>query len=179
MQPWFTATARFDPNANAQEWERYLAGSGLKQLEEVVTLDILLCPPVLRDVKPTYWPHIVNEDYMLQFFISLEFLLGEVAAIPSKNVLCVFRNPGAVPVPPEEGSWSFIGYDLVDVFGGNSALTNCGGFPKSFSDSELNSKGLLSSRERAFEVQHSLRNEYRDEPHADCHVWAIFREDGL
>jgi hypothetical protein len=179
MQPWFTATARFDPNINAQEWERYVAGSGLTQLEEVVTLDTLLCPPVLREVKPTYWPHIANEDYMLQFFTSLEFLLGEVAEIPSKNVLCVFRNPETAPVPPKQISWSFIGYDLVDVFGGNSALTNCGGFPKSFSDSELNSKGLLSSRERAYEVQHSLRREYGDEPHADCHVWAIFRGDGL
>ena len=60
MQPWFIATARFDPNTNAQEWAQHIAGSGLKQLDEVVTLDSLLCPPVLREVKPSYWPHIVN-----------------------------------------------------------------------------------------------------------------------
>jgi hypothetical protein len=56
-----------------------------------------------------------------------------------------------------------------------SALTNCGGFPKAFSNSELSKKGLLTGYERSRSVQDSLIREYPNERHADCHLWAIFR----
>jgi hypothetical protein len=68
-----------------------------------------------------------------------------------------------------------LGYDLVDVQHSASALSNCGGFPHAFSNEELTSKGLLASHARAVEVQAALRRHYPQEPHADCHVWAIFR----
>jgi hypothetical protein len=70
--------------------------------------------------------------------------------------------------------FEFLGYDLVDV-GDASALTNCGGFPEVFANRELSSKGLLTSHARAIEVQGRLRTMYPDEPHADCHVWAVLR----
>jgi hypothetical protein len=179
MVPWYIATARFDPTSNPSGWASYVATTGLHHLNEVVTLDGLLCPPILQDVKPNYWPHIVNEDFMLQFFTDLEFLLAEIARVPARNVLCVYRNPEAHPHPPSEQFLEFVGYDLVDVYGSNSALTNCGGFPKAFLDSELTPQGLLPKRERAFEVQHALRREYKDERHADCHVWAVYRSNEL
>jgi hypothetical protein len=72
-------------------------------------------------------------------------------------------------------AFEFLGYDVVDVHGEVSALTNCGGFPDVFSNSELSRKGLLTSFSRAREVQAELRRRYPDEPHADCHLWAIFR----
>jgi hypothetical protein len=56
-----------------------------------------------------------------------------------------------------------------------SALTNCGGFPNAFANSELSQTGLLLDFHRAFEVQQLLRAQYPDEHHANCHVWAIFR----
>ena len=68
-----------------------------------------------------------------------------------------------------------MGYDLVDVQGSASALTNCGGFPDVFDNHEISSKGLLTSYPRALQVQSELRSKHPDEHHADCHLWAIAR----
>ena len=174
MIPWFVAIAKFDKTDAT--WGKYIAWSGLRQLEEVVSLDSSLCPTVLPDIKPEYWNYIVNEDFMLHLFTDLDYLRGETAAISRKNLLCVFRNPAAQPNAAQvpEG-FEFVGYDLLEKDSGMSALTNCGGFPKAFSNSELSEKGLLMEHERSRTVQEALIREYPNEPHADCHLWAIFR----
>src|SRR5450432_1128688 len=97
MTPWFIATQPLTP-ACGESWTRYVEWSGLTQLSELVTLDGMLCPPLLPEIKETYWPHIVNEDFMLHYFIDFDFLMKEVAMIEEKNVLCVFRNPSQQPV---------------------------------------------------------------------------------
>lgn len=177
MTPWFIATQPFTPR-DSEAWKRYLDFSGLTQLEEVVSLDAILCPPLLREIQDDYWPHIVNENFMLHFFLDFDFLAAQVAGVAGKNMLCVYRNPDAPPSPPSiAGSEfeEFMGYDLVDVESQISALTNCGGFPEVFANSELSPAGLLRDFDRALEVQQRLRVFYPDEPHANCHRWAIFR----
>ncbi len=72
-------------------------------------------------------------------------------------------------------TFEFLGYDLVDVKGGVSALTNCGGFPDVFPNSELTIYGLLSNLDRAKEVASHLVLLHPDDPHAKCDVWAMFR----
>ena len=139
MQPWFIATEPFQPGH--PEWARFVEWSGLRQLEEVV-FDPILCPTVLPEIKAEYWPHIVNEDFMLQFFVNYDFFLEQIAGIPAKNVLCVVRNPEGQPaLPPSLGAFTFLGYDVVDVQSSASALTNCGGFPDVFDNAELSPKG--------------------------------------
>ena len=179
MQPWFIATERFT-SRSLEAWEKYVAWCGLKHLDEVVSLDPVLCPTLLPEIKDDYWPYIVNEDFMLNFFVDLEFLLKQISGIREKSLLCVYRNP-ASPPPPYGGSinFEFLGYDLVDVHGSASALTNCGGFPDVFANSELSSKGLLTSHDRAFQVQAELRTKHPKEQHAGCHVWAISRAVAL
>ena len=174
MQPWYIATETFTPRHEG--WTKYIAWSGLTQLDEVVSLDPMLCPSLLPDLKAEYWSHIVNEDFMLNFFVDLEFLLAQVPDVAERNLLCVFRNPLSQP-SLFAGSLNFeiLGYDLVDVQASASALTNCGGFPEVFENSELSSKGLLTSCARALEVQSELRRKYPEQPHAECHVWAILR----
>jgi hypothetical protein len=175
MQPWYIATEPFNPS-KGESWTKYVVWSGLTQLDEVVSLDSMLCPTLLPDIKDDYWSHIVNEDFMLDFFVNLDFLLGQLPAVAERNLLCVYRNPPRPPGPPVVPQrFKFLGYDLVDVMAGVSALTNCGGFPDVFDSGELSSKGLLTSHTRAYEVQSDLRAKYPDEPHANCHVWAIFR----
>src|SRR5690242_13335274 len=128
MQPWFIATGRFTPSCG-EAWKKYVLWSGLHQLDEIVSLDPMLCPTLLPEIKRSYWPHIVNEAFMLNFFVDLEFLLAEVAAVHDKNVLCVYRNPPSPPLPYQgETAFEFLGYDLVDIHGSASALSNCGGF---------------------------------------------------
>jgi hypothetical protein len=174
MIPWFIATEQFDKSDTA--WAKYIAWSGLEQLDEIVSLDSSFCPTVLPDIKVEYWNHIVNEDFMLHFFTDLDYLRSEIASILQKNLLCVFRNPidhpSAEQVPK---GFEFIGYDLLDKESRTSALMNCGGFPKAFSNSELSEKGLLRTYERVRTVQDALVREYPHEHHADCHLWAIFR----
>jgi len=174
MRPWYIATETFTPRREG--WTKYIAWSGLTQLDEVVSLDPMLCPSLLPDIQPEYWPHIVNEDFMLNFFVDLEFLLGQLPDIAERNLLCVFRDPvNPPPVPASSLNFEILGYDLVDTQASASALTNCGGFPDVFENSELSSKGLLTSCARALEVQSELRRKYPGEPHANCHVWAMLR----
>ena len=174
MEPWFIATEPFRPGH--PQWARFIEWSGLSQLQEVV-FDPILCPTVLPEIKAEYWPHIVNEDFMLNFFVDLQFLLDQIPDATERNLLCVFRNPSTEPPLRAAASLNFeiLGYDLVDVQASASALTNCGGFPEIFENSELSSKGLITSYTRAWEVQSELRQRYPDEPHANCHVWAILR----
>jgi hypothetical protein len=175
MQPWYIATETFTPR-RGEAWTKYLAWSGLTQLDEIVSLDSMLCPTLLPEIKHEYWPHIVNEDYMLGFFVDLGFLLDEIAGISDRNLLCVVRNPPREPAAPTGlVSFEFLGYDLVDVMTSASALTNCGGFPDVFDGGELSPKGLLTSHARALEVQADLRRRHPEEHHANCHVWAVFR----
>jgi hypothetical protein len=174
MTPWFIATEKFD--SFHAGWAKYIAWAKLDQLDEVVSLDCSLCPTVLPKIKPEYWNRIVNEDFTLHFFTDLGFLRDEIADIPRKNVLCVFRNPPVHPTSGIPDNFEFVGYDLVDVQSQTSALTNCGGFFDAFSGSELSEKGLLTSFERSREVQAGLRSRYPHDPHANCNLWAIFRD---
>jgi hypothetical protein len=113
---------------------------------------------------------------MLHFFTDLDYLRSEIASILQKNLLCVFRNPTDHPSAEQvPKGFEFIGYDLLDKESRTSALMNCGGFPKAFSNSELSEKGLLRTYERVRTVQDALVREYPHEHHADCHLWAIFR----
>ena len=172
--PWFIATEKFeraDPG-----WDKYMSWSHLEQLDEVVSLDPMLCPTVLPEIKPDYWNRIVNEDFMLHFFTDVEYLRQLVTDVQRKNVLCVFRNPTIHPAAQVPKGFEFLGYDLVDVQASASAVTNCGGFSEVFSNNELSEKGLFRSFERARQIQKELRERYPQEFHAHCHLWAIFRE---
>ena len=163
MQPWYHRHGNIHA-AGGEAWEKYIAWSGLPQLDEVVSLDPMLCPTLLPDIRNEYWPHIVNEDFMLKFFTDLEFLLAQAPGNTERNLLCVYRNPPD-PLPPCHGpvDFEFLGYDLVDVQASASALTNCGGFPDVFDNAELSSKGLLTSYVRALQVQSDLRARYPEE----------------
>ncbi len=101
MQPLYIATSRYGP-WDGENWTEYVKWSGLVQLKELASLDGMLCPTVLAATKDEYWPYIVNEDFMLDYFTDLNFLLNEVSEIVDKNVMCVFKNPIFHPQPPSE-----------------------------------------------------------------------------
>ena len=171
LGPLYIVTEKFDPSH--PDWKGYVEWSGLGQVREIVSLDSSLCPAVVDSPAAGDWPHIVNEDFMLQYFTDLPHLLQRTGSLENRNVLCVFRNPAADPEPP--AGFELMGYDLVDVFGGVSALVNCGGVPEAFANSELSRHGLVGSFDRAHEIQHALREKYPDGEHSNCHVFAVFR----
>ncbi|ANT52305.1 hypothetical protein [Mesorhizobium amorphae] len=175
MQRLYIAVEKFGPSGGIG-WKKYVEWSGLTQLTEVVTLDGMLCHFALPETKDTHWPHIVHEDNMLNFFVDLDFLLSELDDTINLNILGVIRRPSADVSLLDWDGFVFLGYDLMDKDVGNSALTNCGGFPEAFANSELSSVGLISNFERAVEIQRALRTKYYPpEHHADCDLWAIFR----
>jgi hypothetical protein len=173
MTPWFIALKTFGP-ADGAKWVDYVKWSGLHQLEELISLDTILCPTLLPDIRADYWPHIVNEDYHLHFFTDLAFLRRHVSAIDGGRILCVYRNPASPPVlSPQLSGFRLIGYDLVDEKGDVSALSNCGGWPGILDNSELSSKGLIESHARAVQLKELLARHHPEEPHARCNVWAV------
>jgi hypothetical protein len=172
LGPLYIVTERFNPGR--PDWDRYIAWSGLTQLREVVSLDGGLCPTVIKEILPEDWNEIVNEDFMLDYFISLDYLLQRAGSIEGRNLLCLFKNPDTHPSPPNS-RFQFEGYDLVDVMGGVSALTNCGGFSDAFENRELNTVGLVGDLGRAQAIQQALKTHYPSHSHATCDVWAIFR----
>ena len=174
MQFLYIAKERFDPSRGT-EWTKYIEWSGLTQLTEVVTLDGMLGPVALGETKDSYWPHIVNEDWMLDFFVDLEFLLSQLADTNELNILSVIRKPSTDVHSIDWGGFIFLGYDLLDQEGSISALTNCGGFPDVFANSELSQFGLIPDFDRAVEIQDMLRRKLPEDRHAHCDIWAFSR----
>ncbi|MEM7721633.1 MAG: hypothetical protein AAF376_04610 [Pseudomonadota bacterium] len=175
MGPLFIANNSFGPWAG-DRWKGFITWSGLTQLKELVSLDALLCSRVLEEVKDEYWPYIVNEDFMLNYFTDLEFMLRQLPDTKRKNVLCVFKDPTTHPVPPSDIlNFGFVGYDLIDDQTAVSALSNCGGFQKAFANDQLNELGLLDTNEEATKIQTFLLEHYPHEGHAICSRWAMFR----
>jgi hypothetical protein len=169
----YSAVKRFDPSCG-DKWTKFIAWSGLTQLREVVSLDGILGPTVFRELIDEDWQHNVQEDFKITFFYDLDHVLGKVARDERVNVLAPMQNP----TEDEFRSFSdqrfvFRGFDLVELQTGISALVNCGGFDKAFSRADLSDCGLLTDHTTAASVQKRLRDEYPDEPHADCDVWAI------
>jgi hypothetical protein len=175
MGTMFVAKRRFDASVG-ESWSRYVAWSGLSQVREVVSLNEMLCPAFPEELTAADWEHNVHADYRTSYFRSLEYLQGRVAGEPGLNILAVLQSPSAGDLESVQlPGFRLVGFDLLDVRGDVSALTNCGGFDEVFGQEEISELGLLRDLARADEVQRSLRTAYPYEPHAECHVWAIWR----
>lgn len=169
----YTAVQRFNPSCPG--WQKYIAWSGLTQLREVVSLDDVLCPNLIRELSTEDWEYNVREDYRTHLFRDLDYLLRRVGDRPA-NLLALMANPTEGEVGEfHDDRFAFCGFDLVDVQGGISALVNCGGFDRAFVSSDLNEFGLLADHAKAVDVQRRLREEYPGEHHAICDVWAVWR----
>ena len=77
--------------------------------------------------------------------------------------------------------FDFCGFDLADADCGVSAILNCGSFTlgdyfsKAFDYRELNELGLIPDYESAVKIRQKLMDEYPDDDHAYCAVFAIWR----
>jgi hypothetical protein len=175
MRVIYSAVKRFDP-ACGGSWTKFIEWCGLTQLREVVSLDLILCPIVLQELIAEDWQHTVQEDFKITLFHDLDYVLGKLAGSDRVNVLALMQNPTDDEVRSfSDSRFIFRGFDLVELPTGISALVNCGGFPKAFSQADLSDCGLLTDHAKAVNVQVRLRAEYPDEHHADCDVWAIWQ----
>lgn len=175
IQPLFIATERFD-RSDGEAWSSYVEWAQIPHLIEIVGLDGILCPRIVEQLQKEDWKHIVCEDYRLGYFHDLDYLMERIAGTPRRNVLGLYRKPDVhIDASPAGADFIFVGYDLIEEQTQISALTNCGGFPETFSNDELNEYGLISAFTRACEVKKSLPERNPDEPHARCEMYAIWR----
>ena len=174
-EPVFAARRRFGPQ-HGERWTAWVAWSGLTGVHELVTLDTILCPEVPEGLVAEDWEHNVHADYRIMQFRSLPYLVRRVAGTPDLQLLALLENPDAAEVARVRlPAFDFAGFEVLDVHGDVSALTNCGGFPAVFAADELNSLGLIADLDRANEIRRDLRTAYPDESHAQCDVWALWR----
>jgi len=179
VRPLFTATERFDPS-DGNKWLEYAEFAEIPDLTELVSLDGLLCPSLIGPFDNEDWAH-ADAEFLhrgistINWFKDLDYLLAKIGDRERRNVLGVYQNADShVNEAPARG-FVFLGYDLIGEESGISALTNCGGFPESFSNGELNQYGLLADFGRASEVRRTLRERNPEEHHAQCDLFAIWR----
>jgi hypothetical protein len=171
---WFYATHTFTSRTTTS-WEDFIRWSGLVHLERVLSLDIMLCPPLISELIPADWEHNVHADFRCLYFRHLDYLEGRLMPAGPHNLL-------AILLEPQEAAASFFqdkrfvlrGYDLVEKETGISALTNCGGFDQAFQTSDLSKDGLIADYALSREVQRRLRGNYPDQHHANCELWAVW-----
>lgn len=180
---WFTAVVPFGP-ADGERWTGYLDWRGFQSPPQLATLDTSLCPTLIEDLTRDDWDHNVQEDYVTFWFRHLDYLLARTASSANRQVLAGWRQPPAdlgddgIAAALDDPRFDFQGFELLDVHGDISALTNCTGFEDAFDDSELNGAGLIGTVARAYAVQAALKITYAGHGHEDTHVWAVWRMGG-
>jgi hypothetical protein len=173
LKPCYIAAEKFSPADGS--WNNYIRWSGLSQLTELVSLDGL-CKSALREFVAEDFNHICKEPHLSKYFQDLDYLLKRVKDKTGVQILAVVREPVSEAADLlQDERFDFMGYDLLDDDTGISALTNCGGFDKAFSNSELSTVGLIKGFARVQEIQKSLKTNYPDEPHAQTTIWALWR----
>jgi hypothetical protein len=157
-------------------WNKYVEWSRLHHLKEIISLDIALCSSVLKDLQENDYMHIVHSDHRYIVFDDYVWLNERTRVFDDKQLLAIYHEPDFECKEMDlECQFEFCGYDLVEDATGISALVNCGGFEEAFSPNDLSEVGLISSYEKAREVQTLLTENYPDENHAYCDLWAIWR----
>jgi hypothetical protein len=172
-QPLFIAVERFTPHNEG--WASYVKWIELPQLTDLITLDPALCRPLIQERIDADWDFVGPGPIDRGFFTSLKYVRSRASG--DGQIFCVFQNPDRFPnLPPEAADFIYVGCDLIDSMGDTSSLTNCGGsFPSVFLQAELSENGLLTSFERARDVQRELPEREPEEPHAYCDLFVVFR----
>ena len=170
----YTARGRFGP-WDGESWRKYIEWSRLSQLAEVLS-DGVLCPSLVDVDCDEDWSHNINESFLLHCFWDLAYLRKKIPAGTEFNLVAVARNPAEEPTNWQpQPDFVYLGSDLIEAATGVSALTNCGGFPDVFDNSEISPLGLIPGWHRAVEIQSALAKAHPEEPHARCDVWTIWR----
>jgi hypothetical protein len=181
MTIWYTARNTFDKTHSG--WANYIKFSGLTMVQEIVSLDFMLCDPAFKwnPDKAEDWEYAITDDNEVfnDCYSNLKYVIDKVDKKNSFNLLAVCFKPTSSCENIFLTDFTFIGYDLIDQSHGNSALTNCGGTPEVFANSELNKFGLLDKFERAQKIQADLLINDPNEYHADTNIWSVWRHNTL
>jgi hypothetical protein len=172
----YTATERFS-SKNGDAWTKYIEWSKLDHISEVVSLDSMLCSSsISSEYSETDWKYQSEEDNNHGFFTDLNHVLTKGINLNENQIIGLIKNPedeNWVSLLP--GKFVLKGYDLIDDETLISALSNCGGFPETFSNTELNKFALLPNLLRAIQIKDLLIRNNPKEAHANCEIYGIAR----
>jgi len=136
-------------------------------IKEIVSVDIALFPEEEQIV--------LSEEQARNIVVEEE---NQVL-----RVFCMLDEKGNIDNPyiadQKINEFDFCGFDLAD--GWVSAILNCGSFAscdyfsKAFDYQELNELGLISNYESAVQIRQKLMDEYPDDEHTYCAIFAIWR----
>src|ERR1017187_3498230 len=112
---YYTAIERFDRDSS-DLWVGYTRWLGRTDLKLLVTLDSLLCPPVVHPESADDWQFVAQEEFMLDFFTDLDFVLRRVSGHRPSVVVAVARDPSAADVSDfPHPDFELAGFDVVDT----------------------------------------------------------------
>lgn len=174
MSPIFAACRRFNPSCG-ERWTRYIEWSGFYHIEEVVSTDFLLCPPLVESLVDSDWEFNVQETNRIFFFRDHAYLKERVQFDASRHNLLALTEVPTHEFEPLAG-FTFCGYDILDSDDSLSVLTNCGAFPAIYRPEELNRHGLIGDLVRVAKIAQTIRETHADDHHCRaCRVWGIAR----
>ncbi len=175
MHEWLYTLRERLTSINKECFDGYRAFSGFAHISELVTLDLIMCPEVIGNLRANDWQHNVHENFLTPFFRDADYLLARQPLDPANHqLIAALKCPVASDDLPD--GFARCGYDIMDSSVGNSTLTNCGPIPKAFSPSEVNNFGLIDDRERAFAIRDAMRTLLPEDPHLGaCEVWLLAR----
>lgn len=171
----YTALERFTPG-DGETWNKFIEWSKLTSIKEIISLDNMLCHSAVEEYSDTDWKYQSEEITTHGYFTELQHVINKKYDQKKIQIIALVRNPeneGWIIKLPE--GFQFKGYDLIDDETLVSALSNCGGFPETFANSELNEYGLISMLDRAKEIRNRLKANNPDESHADCEIYGLAR----
>ncbi|MGO8838312.1 MAG: hypothetical protein ACLQQ0_12890 [Limisphaerales bacterium] len=176
---YYAAIERFNPD-NGERWVGFTRWLGRTDLTRIITLDSALCPPVVHPESADDWQYVAKEEFMLDFFTDLNFVLRRVTSHRPSTVVAVARDPSADDINNfPHPDFELAGFDVVDAQFTASALLN-NRFPDVVNVSKLASEsGLIKSREWAGKIRDTLHRRHPDRADARCHVWAVWRYIGI
>lgn len=174
VSPIYSAHKRFTATAG-EPWHTYIQWSGRTHATEIITVDGLICAPVIHELIASDWDHNIQADHMIYFFSDYQYLLERIQFDPKKhNILELTQHPTqeVISTPP----FHFCGYDIVDGDNSISVLLNCGPFPDILSPAETNQLGLIDTLEHANHLTKEIQRTYIQDIHCQtCCVWGIAR----
>lgn len=143
---------------------------------DLVTLDSMLCESVVarNDLDAFYRYNVVIDGYGTMFFSNMDFILNHLKCKNDFHFLAICVEPETDCATIQLEGFDFMGYELLDKSIDVSALSNCGGFPETFSDNDLNQAGLISEYQTACNIQKNLLLNNPNEYHADTYMFAVW-----
>lgn len=168
-------------NSSKDSWNDYKAWIKLPQLTEVISLDSMLNPCVFEiDYKnPNEFQYLYLESKTIRgnIYKSLNFVKRKAKKSEDQYyILALEKEPKDDCKVKTMDGFTFLGYDLLDKDYIASALTNCGGFYETYSQKDLNNFGLIFDFNKVYHIREKLFKNNPHEEHADCNVWAIWKE---